>query len=180
MQRLREAMTDHIYNVLFLCTGNSARSILGEALLNRQGEGRFRAFSAGSFPKGDVHPTALELLGDLGFDTGGLRSKSWDEFSQPGAQKLDFIFTVCDNAAGETCPIWPGNPVTAHWGIEDPAAVVGPGQREAFERALHYLSNRISLFLALPHESIDAMAMERKLKEIGRGPGATQTGEASA
>ncbi len=171
-------MTDQPYNVLFLCTGNSARSILGEALLNRMGDGRFRAYSAGSFPKGDVHPAALALLGDLGFDTSGLRSKSWDEFSAPGAPKLDFIFTVCDNAAGETCPVWPGNPITAHWGIEDPAAVEGPGQREAFERALHYLSNRISLFLALPHDSIDAMAMESKLKTIGRTEGASAGREA--
>lgn len=173
-------MTDQPYNVLFLCTGNSARSILGEALLNRMGDGRFRAYSAGSFPKGDVHPAALALLGELGFDTSGLRSKSWDEFSAPGAPKLDFIFTVCDNAAGETCPVWPGNPITAHWGIEDPASVEGPGQREAFERALHYLSNRISLFLALPHESIDAMAMERKLKNIGRTEGTTAGREAGA
>ena len=173
-------MTDQPYNVLFLCTGNSARSILGEALLNRMGEGRFQAYSAGSFPKGQVHPAALELLGELGFETGGLRSKSWDEFSAPGAPKLDFIFTVCDNAAGETCPVWPGNPITAHWGIEDPAAVEGPGQREAFERALHYLSNRISRFLALPHDSIDAMAMERKLKTIGRTEGATAGRETGA
>lgn len=173
-------MTDQPYNVLFLCTGNSARSILGEALLNRMGDGRSRAYSAGSFPKGDVHPAALALLGELGFDTSGLRSKSWDEFSAAGAPKLDFIFTVCDNAAGETCPVWPGNPITAHWGIEDPAAVEGPGQREAFERALHYLSNRISLFLALPHDSIDAMAMERKLKTIGRTEGASAGREAGA
>jgi arsenate reductase len=173
-------MTDKTYNVLFLCTGNSARSILAEALLNHLGEGRFRAYSAGSFPKGDVHPAALDLLGDLGFETGHLRSKSWDEFSGPDAPKLDFIFTVCDNAAGETCPIWPGHPMTAHWGIEDPAAVEGPGQREAFERALHYLSNRISLFLALPHDSIDEMAMARNLKEIGRGEGATGEREAGA
>lgn len=173
-------MTEKTYNVLFLCTGNSARSILAEALLNRMGEGRFRAYSAGSFPKGDVHPAALELLCELGFDTRDLRSKSWDEFSGPAAPKLDFIFTVCDNAAGETCPIWPGNPTTAHWGIEDPAAVEGPGQREAFERALHYLSNRISLFLALPHESIDEMAMARRLKEIGGIEGATGERETGA
>ena len=173
-------MTDQPYNVLFLCTGNSARSILGEALLNRMGDGRFRAYSAGSFPKGDVHPAALALLGDLGFDTSGLRSKSWDEFSAPDVPKLDFIFTVCDNAAGETCPVWPGNPITAHWGIEDPAAVEGPGQRESFERVLHYLSNRISLFPALPHDSIDAMAMERKLKTIGRTEGASAGREAGA
>jgi len=173
-------MTDKIYNVLFLCTGNSARSILAEALLNRDGKGRFRAYSAGSFPKGEVHPQALALLGDLGFETGDLRSKSWDEFAGPGAPKLDFIFTVCDNAAGETCPIWPGKPMNAHWGIEDPAAVEGPGQREAFEHALHYLSNRISLFLALPHQAIDEMAMERKLKEIGRSEGATSGRETGA
>ena len=173
-------MTDKIYNVLFLCTGNSARSILAEALLNRDGEGRFRAYSAGSFPKGEVHPQALSLLAELGFDTCGLRSKSWDEFSGPDAPVFDFIFTVCDNAAGETCPIWPGKPMSAHWGIEDPAEVEGPGQREAFEHALHYLSNRISLFLALPHESIDEMAMDRKLKEIGRTEGASGGQEADA
>lgn len=172
-------MTDKTYNVLFLCTGNSARSILAEALMNRAGEGRFRAYSAGSFPKGDVHPQALALLGELGFETGGLRSKSWDEFSGPDAPAIDFIFTVCDNAAGETCPIWPGRPMSAHWGIEDPAAVEGPGQREAFERALHYLSNRISLFLALPHDSIDEMALERKLKEIGRTEGSTAQAESA-
>ncbi|WP_447761275.1 arsenate reductase ArsC [Sphingopyxis panaciterrae] len=172
-------MTDKTYNVLFLCTGNSARSILSEALLNRLGEGRFRAYSAGNFPKGDVHPQALALLNELGFETQDLRSKSWDEFSAPGAPEFDFIFTVCDNAAGETCPIWPGRPMSAHWGIEDPAAVEGPGQREAFERALHYLSNRISLFLALPHNSIDEMAMERKLKEIGRTKGSTSEAESA-
>ena len=173
-------MTDKIYNVLFLCTGNSARSILAEALLNRDGAGRFRAYSAGSFPKGEVHPQALALLGELGFVTEGLRSKSWDEFSGPDAPVFDFIFTVCDNAAGETCPIWPGKPMSAHWRIEDPAVVEGPGQREAFEHALHYLSNRISLFLALPHESIDEMAMDRKLKEIGRTEGASGGQEADA
>ena len=172
-------MTDNIYNVLFLCTGNSARSILAEALLNRMGEGRFRAYSAGSFPKGTVHAQALALLDELGFETDGLRSKSWDEFSGPNATSFDFIFTVCDNAAGETCPIWPGRPMSAHWGIEDPAAIEGPGQREAFERALHYLSNRISLFLALPHDSIDEMAMERKLKEICRAEGATGQAESA-
>ena len=172
-------MTDKTYNVLFLCTGNSARSILAEALMNRMGEGRFKAYSAGSFPKGAVHPQALSLLDELGFETDGLRSKSWDEFSRPDGPAFDFIFTVCDNAAGETCPIWPGNPMSAHWGIEDPAAVEGPGQREAFERALHFLSNRISLFLALPHDSIDEMAMERKLKEIGRTTGASNQAEAA-
>ncbi|WP_447952541.1 arsenate reductase ArsC [Sphingopyxis chilensis] len=172
-------MADQTYNVLFLCTGNSARSILAEALLNRMGDGRFRAYSAGSFPKGEVHSQARSLLAELGFDTVGLRSKSWDEFSAPGAPTFDFIFTVCDNAAGETCPIWPGKPMSAHWGIEDPAAVEGPGQREAFERALHYLSNRISLFLALPHDSIDEMAMERKLREIGRTEGSSALAESA-
>ena len=168
-------MSNSVYNVLFLCTGNSARSILAEALLNREGAGRFRAFSAGSFPKGQVHPTALELLRDLGFPTAGLRSKSWDEFAAPDAPELDFIFTVCDDAAGEVCPIWPGHPMTAHWGIEDPAKVKGPEQREAFERALHYLANRISLFLALPHESVDRLALKARLHEIGREAGATRS-----
>jgi arsenate reductase len=172
-------MTDKTYNILFLCTGNSARSILAEVLMNRMGNGRYHAYSAGSFPKGDVHPQALSLLADLGFETDGLRSKSWDEFSGPDAPEFDFIFTVCDNAAGETCPIWPGKPMSAHWGIEDPAAVEGPGQREAFERALRYLSNRISLFLALPHGSIDEMAMKRKLKEIGRTEGSTARAESA-
>ena len=160
-------MTDKTYNVLFLCTGNSARSILAEALMSRMGEERFRAYSAGSFPKGEVHPQALSLLEELGFETNGLRSKSWDEFSEADAPQIDFIFTVCDDAAGEICPIWPGHPMTAHWGIEDPAKVEGVGQREAFERALHYLHNRISLFLALPIESIDRMTLQHRLDNIG-------------
>jgi len=168
-------MADRPYNVLFLCTGNSARSILAEALLNRDGGDRFRAYSAGSFPKGDVHPMSLDLLSSLGFDTDGLRSKSWDEFAQPGAPEIDFIFTVCDDANGEVCPIWPGHPMTAHWGIEDPAAVTGPGQRDAFVRAMTYLKQRISLFLALPIDSIDQMALRQKLREIGRVDGATAT-----
>ncbi len=166
-------MTDRVYNVLFLCTGNSARSILGEALLNREGAGRFRAFSAGSFPKGAVHPMALDVLGGLGFDTSGLRSKSWDEFAKPDAPQFDFIFTVCDAAAGETCPIWPGHPMTAHWGIEDPAAVEGDGQRDAFLQALRFLQNRITLFLALPLNALDEMALRRRLREIGQTKGAT-------
>ncbi|MDQ8757086.1 arsenate reductase ArsC [Sphingosinicella sp. LHD-64] len=161
------------YKVLFLCTGNSARSILAEALLNRDGAGRFRAWSAGSFPKRAVHPAALGLLRDLDLSTDGLRSKSWDEFTGPDAPEFDFIFTVCDNAAGETCPVWPGHPMTAHWGIEDPAAVEGPGQREAFEQALNSLGNRIALFLALPIESIDRMSLHHKLGEIGRIEGST-------
>lgn len=161
-------MADRPYNVLFLCTGNSARSILAEALLNRDGEGRFRAFSAGSFPKGEVHPMALQLLDGLGFPTADLRSKSWDEFAAPDAPPIDFIFTVCDNAAGETCPIWPGHPMTAHWGIEDPAAVEGPGQREAFETALRFLQNRMKLFLSLPIDSIDRMTLQNRLGAIGK------------
>src|SRR6476661_5037251 len=128
-------MNDRPCNVLFLCTGNSARSILAEAILNREGGERFRAFSAGSFPKGEVHPMALRVLQDFGHATEGYRSKSWDEFTGPGAPEIDFIFTVCDNAAGETCPIWPGKPITAHWGIPDPAAVDGAGQRDAFIQA---------------------------------------------
>jgi len=166
-------MSDKVYNVLFLCTGNSARSILGEAAMNKLGEGRFRAYSAGSQPKGEVHPMALSVLNGMGYDTSGMRSKSWDEFSKPGAPEFDFIFTVCDNAAGETCPVWIGHPMTAHWGIEDPAAVEGEGQRDAFMRALRYLTNRISLFLTLPLASIDEMAMKQKLKEIGRSEGAS-------
>jgi protein-tyrosine-phosphatase len=137
-----------VNNVLFLCTGNSARSILAEVLLNRDGAGRFRGYSAGSFPKGRVHPMALALLADLGLPTAGLRSKSWDEFAAPGAPPIDFVVTVCDNAAGETCPVWPGRRVTLHWGIADPAAVEGPGQRAAFERALNDLGGRIATFLA--------------------------------
>lgn len=152
--------------VLFLCTGNSARSILAEALLNREGGGRFRAFSAGSFPKGAVHPMAVEVLRDGGFPTAGLRSKSWDEFSGTGALALDLIVTVCDNAAGEVCPIWPGRPITAHWGIEDPAAVEGPGQRAAFDLALRRLAGRMRAFLALRPDA-DAAALKAQLRRIG-------------
>lgn len=171
-------MTQHIYNVLFLCTGNSARSIMAEALLNKYGEGRFRAYSAGSFPKGHVHPMAVSVLDGLGFKTDGLRSKSWDEFSGSNAPMFDFIFTVCDNAAGETCPIWPGHPSTAHWGIEDPAAIEGGEQREAFLTALRYLRNRITLLLALPLESIDRMALDSELRQIGSGEGTTAKADA--
>lgn len=141
-------MTGNPANVLFLCTGNSARSILAEALLNRLGEGRLQAFSAGSFPKGEVHPMALQLLGERGFRTDGLCSKSWDEFADPNAPRIDHVITVCDNAAGETCPVWPGNPARAHWGLADPAAVEGAGQRAAFEEAYHLLEVRIADFLA--------------------------------
>jgi arsenate reductase (thioredoxin) len=163
------------YNVLFLCTGNSARSILAEALMSRMGKGHFKAYSAGSFPKGEVHPAALRLLTDLNFDTEGLRSKSWDEFAAPGAPEMDFIFTVCDNAAGEICPIWPGHPMTAHWGIEDPAAVEGSEQKIAFHKALAYLRQRISLFMALPMRDLDQMALQNRLRAIGlETEGATQ------
>ena len=144
----RNVAADAVNNVLFLCTGNSARSILAEVLLNRDGAGRFRGYSAGSFPKGQVHPMALALLADLGLPTAGLTSKSWDEFAAPGAPPIDFVITVCDNAAGETCPVWPGRPVTLHWRIADPAAVEGAGQRAAFERALDDLGGRIATFLA--------------------------------
>lgn len=167
-------MAATIYNVLFLCTGNSARSILAEALMNREGRGRFHAYSAGSQPKGEVHPMALDLLDRNGFKTDSFRSKNWEEFAAPDAPKLDFVFTVCDNAAGETCPVWPGQPMSAHWGIEDPAAVEGEGQRQAFERALHYLRNRIILFTALPFDSIGKMSLLHKLGEIGEVDDATR------
>jgi protein-tyrosine-phosphatase len=158
-------------NVLFLCTGNSARSILAEALLNSRGQGRFRAFSAGSHPTGRVNPLALELLAKRGIGTGGARSKSWDEFAQPGAPALDFIITVCDNAAGEVCPVWPGHPLTAHWGVADPAAVEGPGieKMRAFEEAFRILDRRISLFISLPIASLDRPLLRDRVREIGRG-----------
>ncbi|MCF8708732.1 arsenate reductase [Sphingobium faniae] len=170
---------DKTYNVLFLCTGNSARSILGEAVMNKLGEGRFRAWSAGSQPKGEVHPMAISVLENMGFDITGMRSKGWGEFAAPDAPQFDFIFTVCDNAAGETCPVWIGHPMTAHWGIEDPASVEGAGQRDAFMQALRYLQNRISLFLALPLASLDEMATRRKLEEIGQSEGASAKAGAS-
>lgn len=157
-------------NVLFLCTGNSARSILAEAYLNSAGRGRFKAYSAGSHPGGKVNPFALELLGKHRIDTAGLRSKSWDDFAAPGAPKLDFVFTVCDNAAGETCPFWPGQPVTAHWGVEDPAAVQGSDEqkRKAFLAAFTLLSGRINLLLALPFEKLSRQALKTRLDEIGK------------
>ena len=162
-------MADRIYNVLFLCTGNSARSILAEALLNHWGRGKFRAFSAGSFPKGQVHPMAIELLQWMKLPTQDLRSKSWDEFAKPGAPALDFIFTVCDDAAGEVCPIWPGRPMTAHWGIPDPAAVEGESERRrAFRNALADLEARIQLFISLPVQSLDRMTLQQKLHAIGQ------------
>ena len=166
-------MTDRIRNVLFLCTGNSARSILAEALLNRDGAGRFRAYSAGSQPKGEPHPAALALLEEQGFPHAGLRSKSWEEFAGPEAPQLDLIITACDSAAGETCPIWPGHPTTAHWGIEDPAAVEGEGQRQAFLNAFTYLHRRISLLLNLPDAELDALTWRDRVRDIGRLEGAS-------
>jgi arsenate reductase (thioredoxin) len=171
--RLLHQMTERIYDVLFLCTGNSARSILAESLLNTLGKGRFRAFSAGSFPKGQVHPMALQLLNHLNFPTENLRSKSWDEFAAPGAPPLDFIFTVCDNAAGEVCPVWPGKPMTAHWGIADPAAAEGTDTEKAFafRKAFKELETRIKLFTSLPIDSLDRMALHARLRDIGKtGP----------
>ena len=158
------------YNVLFLCTGNSARSIMAEAILNRAGQGHFRAFSAGSQPKGQVHPYTLHLLRSLHYDVSGMRSKSWLEFSQPDSPQLDFVFTVCDNAAGETCPFWPGQPMTAHWGIPDPAAVVGSEAevRFAFADALRMLTNRINIFVSLPLRKIDQLSLQKQLDAIGK------------
>jgi protein-tyrosine-phosphatase len=170
---------DGIYNVLFLCTGNSARSILAESILNRDGEGRFRAFSAGSHPKGKVHPLALSLLSSLGYPTDGLRSKNWSEFAKPDAPHLDFVFTVCDNAAGEVCPIWPGQPMTAHWGIEDPAAFEGSEveKKAAFSRAARFLKNRISAFINLPLASVDRMSLQHQVRQIGEMDGSSSNRE---
>ena len=164
------------YNVLFLCTGNSARSIIAEAILNRAGGGRFKAFSAGSQPKGKINPRTLDLLRKLNYDVATLRSKSWTEFARPGAPDLDFVFTVCDNAAGESCPLWPGQPITAHWGIPDPVAASGT-QAEialAFKDAYRMLKRRIDLFLALPIEKLDRLVLTMRLREIGRSEGATE------
>ena len=162
-------MTHHPYNVLFLCTGNSARSIMAEALLNHWGQGRFRAFSAGSHPKGQVHPLALEMLQRMHLPTAGFRSKSWDEFATPDAPPLDFVFTVCDNAAQEVCPIWPGQPMTAHWGIRDPAAVEGTDEAKlrAFRTAYRELDARIKIFASLRFDQLDQMSLQRQLDEIG-------------
>jgi protein-tyrosine-phosphatase len=167
---MRDHDPDRPYNVLFLCTGNSARSILGEALLNRMGKGKFVAYSAGSQPKGAVHPQALALLRRLGFETNMLRSKSWDEFAKPGAPPLDFVFTVCDNAANEVCPVWPGQPMTAHWGVPDPAAVTGSDAEvaHAFRDTLGLLQRRIELFASLPVKTLDRMSLKKRLDEIGR------------
>ncbi len=163
-------MPEKVYNVLFLCTGNSARSILAEGLLNFEGKGRFHAYSAGSFPKGTVNPIALTTLKQAGLTSEGYRSKSWDEFAKPGAPQMDFVFTVCDDAAGEVCPVWPGHPVTAHWGMPDPAAVEGSDveKAHAFRDTLRMLSNRIRVFTALPFEKLDRLALKKHVDDIGR------------
>jgi arsenate reductase (thioredoxin) len=173
-------MIERPYNVLFLCTGNSARSIIAEVLLNKLGGGKFKALSAGSHPKGEVNPYTIKLLRGLGHDTSGLRSKSWDEFAQPGAPEFDFIFTVCDDAAGEQCPVWPGKPVTAHWGIPDPAAVKGSPTRIAlaFNEACRMLSQRIGIFVSLPFAKLDEVSLRSKLQDIGRMEGATAKAKA--
>lgn len=165
-------MSKRPYNVLFLCTGNSARSILAESLVNHLGQGRFRGFSAGSHPRGAVHPIALELLRQMRLSTEGLRSKSWDEFAAPGAEPLDFVFTVCDNAAGEVCPYWPGQPVTAHWGVPDPAAVEGSDTEKwmAFRTAFQALESRIKIFTSLPIASLDRSKLQERLNAIGKSP----------
>ena len=175
-------MTDRIYNVLFLCTGNSARSILAESILSKDGAGRFRAYSAGSQPKGEVNPLAITTLANFDYPTEGLRSKAWDEFAGPDAPVMDFVFTVCDNAAGEACPVWPGQPMTAHWGIEDPATVDGPDiQKEAaFVAAFRYMKNRISAFTSLPVASLDKASLRTKLTEIGQSEGASSPRNSAA
>jgi arsenate reductase len=168
-------MPERIYNVLFLCTGNSARSILAESILRKEGRNHFRAFSAGSQPKGKVNPFAIKVLQRLDYPTGDLRSKSWAEFARPDAPVMDFVFTVCDNAAGESCPVWPGQPLTAHWGIEDPAEAEGTdiAKEAAFVAALRHLRNRIAIFTSLPLRSIDRLSLGTRLRDIGRSEGAT-------
>jgi arsenate reductase len=169
-------MTDRVYHVLFLCTGNSARSILAESLVNHWGRGRFVGHSAGSLPKGKVHPIALELLRHMKMPADGMRSKSWDEFARPGAPKLDFVFTVCDNAAAESCPVWPGQPMTAHWGVADPAAVEGSDTDKwfAFRQAFRELESRIKIFTSLPIESLDRVKLQERLRDIGRSRSADE------
>lgn len=163
-------MSDQAYNVLFLCTGNSARSILAEAIMNRVGQGRFKAFSAGSQPKGEVHPKALSLLKNLNYNTDFARSKDWNEFAQPDSPKMDFVFTVCDNAAGEACPVWPGQPMTAHWGIPDPAAATGTDAEIAlaFDEAYRMMNARLSIFTALPISGLDKLSLQNRLDDIGK------------
>ena len=171
---------DQPFNVLFLCTGNSARSIIAEAILNKMGAGKFRAYSAGSQPKGCVHPETLTLLQGLGYDTSGCRSKSWSELANPGAPVLDFVFTVCDNAAGEACPVWPGQPTTAHWGVPDPAEAKGhPAEVAlAFKDAYRMLHQRIAVFTALPLRSLDDLSLQAKLRDIGRMGAISTTADA--
>jgi protein-tyrosine-phosphatase len=163
------------FNVLFLCTGNSARSVIAEAILNKIGHGKFIAYSAGSQPKGQVNPRTIELLGGLGYDTSGFRSKSWIEFAKPGAPPIDFVFTVCDNAAGEACPVWPGKPMTAHWGVPDPAEATGTAAEVAlaFKEAYRMLHQRIAIFAELPLATLDKMTLQARLRAIGRMEGAT-------
>jgi arsenate reductase (thioredoxin) len=165
-------MADKTFNVLFLCTGNSARSIMAECLLNRLGQGRFKAFSAGSHPKGSIHPDALDILRKTNFETNNLRSKNWEEFAEAGAPALDFVFTLCDDAAAEECPVWPGQPMTAHWGLPDPAAALGneSERRLAFADTLRMLNNRLSIFVSLPMKSLDKLSLQKRLDEIGRTP----------
>jgi arsenate reductase len=173
-------MPERVYNVLFLCTANSARSIMAEAILNKIGRGKFRAFSAGSQPRGEVNPHAITLLQNLGHDTSGFRSKSWSEFAQGSAPEFDFILTVCDNAAGEACPVWPGKPMTAHWGIPDPADATGTQAEiaQAFAETYRILDRRIGLFTALPIPSLDRMTLQGRLREIGRSEGVTAKAQA--
>ncbi|MGL4264598.1 MAG: arsenate reductase ArsC [Afipia sp.] len=168
-----------VYNVLFLCTGNSARSVIGEAILNKVGAGKFRAYSAGSQPKGRVHPETIKLLDGLGYDTSGFRSKSWAEFARPSAPLFDFVFTVCDSAASESCPIWPGQPMTAHWGIPDPAEATGtPAEiAMAFKDAYRLLNQRISVFTSVPLNSLDNLTLKNRLQDIGEMEGATKAPE---
>ena len=167
-------MTTRVFNVLFLCTGNSARSIFAESILTKLGSGRFRAFSAGSHPKGEVHPMALEVLKEYDYPHEGYRSKNWREFEAADVPEMDFVITVCDNAAGETCPVWPGQPMTAHWGIEDPAAVEGDGQKLAFIKAFNHLRRRIELFTCLPTSGLARLELEQRVRKIGKEEGATQ------
>jgi protein-tyrosine-phosphatase len=168
-------MADRPYHVLFLCTGNSARSIIGEAILNKLGAGNFRAYSAGSRPKGQINPNTIQLLQSLGYDISGYRSKSWDEFAKAGEPKFDFVFTVCDSAAAETCPVWPGQPMTAHWGIADPAQATGTPAEVAlaFKEAYRLLNQRIGIFTALPLRSLDRLSLQGKLRDIGDMEGST-------
>lgn len=165
-------MSARVFNVLFLCTGNSARSIIAEVVLNELGKGRFKAYSAGSHPRGEVHPMTLEVLSAQGYEVGSLHSKGWDVYARPDAPAMDFVFTVCDQAAGEVCPVWPGQPITAHWGFADPAAVVGDREHQlkAFSQAQNEIVNRIRLFLSLPVEKLDRLALKREVDQLGRSP----------